>query len=219
MTIVDKKYLYKIAFSLAIFTIIYNLAEGLIATYLGYEDESLTLFGFGADSFVEMISGLGIAHMVFRIQRNSSSSLDNFERNALRITGYTFYILVIGLLTTSAYNIWIDNKPITTFWGIIISLISIAVMLFLLYSKAKVGQLLNSDAMLADAECTRICIYMSIVLLVSSGVYELTRIPYIDSAGGLILAYLSFKEGNECFWKVKNGACSCHTSTLAQVKG
>lgn len=58
MQTTDQKCLYKIAFGLAIFTILYNLVEGLIATYLGYEDESLTLFGFGADSFIEMISGI-----------------------------------------------------------------------------------------------------------------------------------------------------------------
>ena len=200
----DQKRLYKIAFGLSIFTILYNLVEGLIATYLGYEDENLTLFGFGADSFIEMISGFGIAHMIFRIQRNPNSNRDDFERTALRITGYAFYTLVIGLLMTSIYNIWIGHQPKTTFWGIVISLISIAVMWALMYSKTKVGRLLNSQAMLADVECTRICIYMSVVLLVASGIYELVHLPYIDSAGTLSLAYLSFKEGKECFEKANN---------------
>ena len=205
----DNKHLYKIAFGLAIFTILYNLAEGLIATYLGYEDESLTLFGFGADSFIEMISGFGIAHMIFRIQRNPNSSRDDFERTALRITGYAFYTLVIGLLITSIYNIWIGHQPTTTFWGVIISLISIAVMWALIYGKTKVGRLLNSEAMLADVECTRICIYMSVVLLIASAIYELTHLPYIDSAGTLVLAYLSFKEGKECFEKANNSTYCC----------
>lgn len=94
-----------------------------------------------------MISGFGIAHMIFRIQRNPNSNRDDFERTALRITGYAFYTLVIGLLMTSIYNIWIGHQPKTTFWGIVISLISIAVMWALMYSKTKVGRLLNSQAM------------------------------------------------------------------------
>jgi len=61
--------LYKIAFGLAFFTILYNIAEGLISMYFGYSNDSLTLFGFGADSFIEVLSGLGIAHMILRIQR------------------------------------------------------------------------------------------------------------------------------------------------------
>ena len=206
----DSKRLYKIAFVLAVFTILYNIAEGLISMYFGFKDESLTLFGFGADSFIEVFSGLGIAHMVLRIQRQPTSNRDNFERTALTITGYSFYALVIGLLGTSMYNIWIGRTPETTLWGVIISLLSITVMWALVHGKSKVGRRLNSDAILADAECTKVCISMSVILLISSGVYELTKFAFVDIMGTLGLAYLSFKEGRECFEKVKkNSHCSC----------
>ncbi|MBK8854023.1 MAG: cation transporter [Saprospiraceae bacterium] len=206
----DKQKLYKTAFGLAIFTIIYNIAEGLLATYLGYEDESLALFGFGVDSFIEVISGLGIAHMVLRIQRQPDSNRDDFERTALRVTGFSFYALVFGLVTTSIYNIWTGHKPETTFWGVVISIISIIIMWILIIGKTKTGKQLNSDAILADAECTRVCIYMSIVLLISSGIYQLTNFTYIDSIGTLGLSYFAFKEGRECFDKAKsNKYCGC----------
>jgi divalent metal cation (Fe/Co/Zn/Cd) transporter len=206
----ESERLFKIGFRLALFTILYNIAEGFISLYFGYKDESLTLFGFGADSFIEVLSGLGIAHMVLRIQRHPDSNRDNFERTALTITGYSFYVLVVGLAGTSMYNLWIGRKPETTLWGVIISVISIGVMAALVYGKRKVGGQLNSAAMLADAECTRVCISMSIILLVSSGIYELTKFAFIDTIGTLGLAYLSFKEGRECFEKVKkNSHCSC----------
>ena len=202
--------LFKIAFGLAIFTIIYNIAEGLISTYLGFEDESLVLFGFGTDSFIEVISGLGIAHMITRIQQNPNSNRDQFERTALKITGYAFYILVIGLVITSCYNIWTAHKPITTFWGVIISIISILIMWILVAWKRNVGKKLNSDPILADANCTMVCLYMSVILLISSGIYELFSIPYIDSLGTLALSYFAFKEGKECFEKANsNKHCCC----------
>ena len=206
---VNKK-LYKIAFGLAIFTIIYNVAEGLISTYLGFEDESLALFGFGADSFIEVISGLGIAHMIVRIQKQPNSNRDQFERTALRITGYAFYTLVVALVLTSFYNIWIGHKPITTFYGVVISAISIVVMWILVAWKRNVGNKLNSEPILADASCTMVCVYMSVILLVSSGIYELTNIPYIDSIGTLGLSYFALKEGIECFEKANSEKyCSC----------
>jgi divalent metal cation (Fe/Co/Zn/Cd) transporter len=202
--------LYKIVLGLAIFTIVYNVAEGLISTYLGFDNESLALFGFGSDSFIEVISGLGIAHMIIRIQRQPQSNRDNFEKTALRITGYAFYTLVVALVITSFYNIWSGHKPITTFWGIVISAISILVMWFLVLSKRRVGKQLNSAPVLADANCTMVCVYMSIILLVSSGIYELTNIRYIDSIGTLGLSYFAFKEGKECFAKVSSDKyCSC----------
>lgn len=204
------KALYKVAFGLAVFTILYNIVEGLISTYLGFEDESLVLFGFGSDSFIEVISGLGIAHMIVRIRKNPESKRDDFERTALRITGVAFYLLVLGLVSTSIYNIWTGHKPLTTFWGVIISLISIIVMWVLVVWKRKVGNQLNSAPILADANCTLVCIYMSIILLVSSGIYELFHIPYIDSIGTLGLAYFAFGEGKECFEKAKSDRhCAC----------
>lgn len=202
--------LYRIAFGLALFTIFYNLAEGLIATYLGFEDESLALFGFGLDSFIEVLSALGIAHMILRIQKNPDSQRDSFERTALRITGISFYILVVGLIVTSIYNIWTGHKPITTVWGVIISVVSIAVMWLLVYWKRKVGKQLQSAPILADANCTMVCIYMSVILLISSGIYELFGIGYIDSIGTLGLAYFAYGEGKECFEKANSDKhCSC----------
>ena len=69
--------LYSFASRLAIFTILYNLAEGLISVIFGYADETLSLFGFGADSFVEMVSGIGIYMMIRRIARNPGSDISS----------------------------------------------------------------------------------------------------------------------------------------------
>lgn len=208
--IADNKRLFKVAFGLAVFTIVYNIAEGIISTYLGYEDESLALFGFGSDSFIEVISGLGIAHMIIRIQKQPNSNRDNFERTALRVTGFAFYTLVLALVVTSVYNIWTNHNPVATFYGVVISIISMLVMWILVIWKRRVGTKLNSEPILADANCTMVCVYMSAVLLISSGIYELTDIPYVDSIGTLGLSYLSFKEGKECFEKARSEKyCSC----------
>ncbi|MCJ7466699.1 MAG: cation transporter [Maribacter sp.] len=201
---------YKIAFGLAIFTIVYNAAEGLISTYFGFQDENLTLFGFGSDSFIEVISGLGIAHMILRIQRRPTSNRDEFERRALRITGFSFYTLVLGLVVTSFYTMWNQHQPITTFYGVVISAVSIFVMLNLVSWKKHVGKKLHSDPILADASCTMVCVYMSLILLISSVIYEWVNIPYIDIIGTLTLSYFAFLEGKECFAKSNSEKyCAC----------
>ena len=202
--------LYKLAFKLSILTIIYNLVEGFVGVYFGYSGESLTLFGFGVDSFIEVISGIGIAYMVSRIQQHPQSGRSKLEKTALTVTGLSFYALVLGLLATSVYNLLTGQKPETTLAGVILSLISIIIMLVLMSTKMKVGKALNSDPIIADARCTKVCVYMSVVLLIASAAYELTKVAYIDIAGTLALAYLSFNEGRECFEKVKrNKLCEC----------
>ena len=212
----ERKGWYGVAMALALFTIVYNLAEGGFSTFFGYSDDSLALFGFGVDSFIEVISGLGIAHMVVRITRNPESSPDSFERRALTITGCCFYGLAAGLVIASGYYFFTAKRPETTFWGIVISVISIIAMGALIYGKTKVGRRLKSEAILADGQCTKVCLYMSLVLLVSSGLYEWARVPYVDAAGTLGLAYLSFREGKECFEKVKNGTYSCSCCSCSQ---
>ncbi|MFZ6011504.1 MAG: cation transporter [Bacteroidota bacterium] len=202
--------LYNTAFYLAIFTIGYNIIEGVIATYFGYEDETLTLFGFGVDSFIEMISGVGIAHMIVRMRRRPNSNRDDFEKTALKITGYSFYLLVIGLILSAGFIVYTGQKPETTFWGVVISLVSILVMLVLIYEKIRIGKQLKSKPILADANCTKVCIYMSVILLISSAIYELTHLPYIDALGTLGLAWFSYQEGKECFEKANSeNYCGC----------
>jgi len=209
-TELNTRKLFRLVFVLAVFTIVYNVAEGIVATVFGFEDKSLTLFGFGVDSFIEVISGVGIANMVLRIQSRPQSNRDTFEQTALKITGIAFFILVATLVVMSIYNVWTAHQPVTTLWGVIISLISIVVMWVLLVSKTNLGKKLNSDAILADASCTKVCIYMSMVLLAASAIYESTGFLYADSIGTLGLAWFSFKEGKECFEKANsNKNCSC----------
>ena len=205
----ERESLYRWAYVLAVFTIFYNIIEGLVSIYFGIEDETLALFGFGLDSFVEVISGVGIWHMIRRISKNYDANPDHFERQALRITGTAFYILSIGLITTAIINIYQGHRPETTFWGIVISLISIVTMWLLIHYKIKVGKKLDSQAIVADAHCTKACLYLSIILLISSGGYELTGIGGLDSLGAIFIAGLSFKEGRESFQKAKGLVCSC----------
>ncbi len=205
----DKIILYKYAVILTFITVFYNLVEGLISVYFGIQDETISLFGFGVDSFVEVISGIGVWHMLIKI-KNKGEERDEFEKTALKITGTAFYILVAGLTATAIFNIYINHKPETTFWGIVISIISIITMSVLIFFKMKVGKALNSKALIADANCTKTCLYLSVILLAASVGYELTGFGGIDSVGALLIAYFSFKEGREAFEKARTGKdCDC----------
>jgi len=194
---------------LALFTIFYNLLEGMISIFFGISDETLTLFGFGVDSFIEVTSGIGILAMVLRIRQNPETPRSQFEKTALRVTGTSFYLLALGLAATAVYNLLTAHKPETTLPGLIISIVSIAVMWTLVLGKRKVGHVLNSSPILADANCTMVCIYMSLVLLASSLIYQFTGFGFIDSIGALGLIYFSYSEGKESFEKAEGMEDCC----------
>jgi divalent metal cation (Fe/Co/Zn/Cd) transporter len=199
------------AYALALITIFYNIVEGMVSVFFGMEDKTVALFGFGVDSFVEVISGIGIWHMVRRIRNNGSENPDQFEQTALKITGAGFYVLTAWLSITAAVDLYLGHKPESTFWGIVVSVISLATMWLLIHYKVKVGKQLNSEAILSDAACTRACLRLSVVLLIASVGYEFTHIGGIDSIGTFVIAGLCFREGKEAFEKAKakSFACAC----------
>ncbi len=203
--------LYAWASLLALTTIFYNIAEGLVSVAFGLEDGSMSLFGFGLDSFVEVVSGIGVWHMIRRTRQNSGEGADRFEQRALRITGSAFYVLTAGLTITSIIDLYQGHHPESTFWGIVVSIISICSMWLLFRAKMKVGKGLNSPAILADAACTRTCLQLSVVLLVASAGYKLTGIGWLDSVGALVIGWLCFREGREAFEKARarSFACTC----------
>ena len=208
MTVANKD-LYKWANTLALITIFYNIGEGLVSVYFGLEDEAIALFGFGIDSFVEVISGIGIWHMIRRLSGDGNDHPDKFERQALKVTGTAFYILTVGLAATAAVNLYLGHAPKTTLWGIVVALVSILSMWLLLHYKIKVGKELGSHAILADAACTKTCIYLSIVLLISSAGYEFTGFGGLDSIGAVLIAGFSYREGREAFQKAKGEIVCC----------
>lgn len=207
-----RRHWYRIAAWLAGITIGYNIVEGVVSVYFGFADETLTLLGFGVDSYVEVISGLGIWHMIRRLRTHGDGDPDPFERQALRVTGTAFYLLAAGLVATGAVNLYQGNAPVTTFWGVVISLVSITGMWLLIHFKMKAGRALGSDAIMADAACSWACLQFSLVLLVASAGYALTGIGGIDSAGALIIALLAVREGREAFAKSRGKSlCGCNS--------
>lgn len=194
----------------AIFTIAYNVTEGLASTIFGAGEESLSLFGFGVDSFIEMISGIGIWIMVNRIRRNGEGARSEGEKRALYITGFSFYMLATALTFGAILSFIFGHSPDSTVPGMVISAVSLLIMGYMVRSKEKIGTALNSPGIRADAMCARVCMYMSAILLASSGLYALTGFAWLDSLGAIGLAWFSIKEGRECFYNAKHDAvCTC----------
>jgi hypothetical protein len=209
VTLEKDRQLLNIALLLSIITILYNLLEGVISVFFGASDDTLALFGFGVDSFVEVISGIGIAHMVWRMKTNSIEKRDSFEVTALRITGVAFYLLTAGLITGAAWIVYSGSRPETTLAGIIISVVSIITMYFLYRKKLEIGENLDSAPIISAAKCTKTCFYLSFILLGSSGLYELTGISFVDVLGSLGIAWYAFREGREAFGKARKGRLAC----------
>jgi len=121
-------------------------------------------------------------------------------------------LLAAGLSATALVNIYQQHRPASSFWGIIVALISIVSMWLLIRAKVRVGAALGSQAILADAACTRACLFLSLVLLAASAGFALTGIGWFDALGTLGIAAFSVKEGREAYGKAHGIACCCSGS-------
>ncbi len=193
--------LWQNAMLLAILTIVFNIAEGVVSIWFGVSDDMLTLFGFGLDSFIETVSAIGVAVMITRIRNNPETDKTRFEITALKITGWCFYILAVILAVGSVFNLVQGHKPESTIAGVVISLISIASMLGLIIAKKRLGMALSCPPLIADANCNLVCVYMSVVLLIASGAFALFHFGWIDTVGTAGIIFFSVKEGRESMEK------------------
>lgn len=196
-----KSNLYCRALNLSYFTIVYNIAEGILSILAGIIAGSASLLGFGLDSIVESLSA---AIMVWRF-RKSGKILDEeegeMEKRALKYVGYTFFILGIYVLYESVNKLFTVEIPNPSFLGILIAIASIIVMPILYYMKNKTGKSLKSKSLIADSKQTLACAYLSIALLFGLLLNYLFGIWQADSIVGIFIAIILLKEGYEILFE------------------
>lgn len=182
---------------LELFTIGWNGLEGLVAVGAGVAAGSISLVSFGLDSFIEVVSGVAL---LWRM--STDSDVHRRKRNemrALKIVGFCFLFLAAFIVYESASDLWSRRAPEHSLPGIALACASLVVMPLLSRAKHKVGRLLNSAAMHADAKQTEFCTYLSAILLVGLLLNALFGFWWADPAAALLMTPIIAKEGIEGF--------------------
>jgi divalent metal cation (Fe/Co/Zn/Cd) transporter len=91
---------------------------------------------------------------------------------------------------------------------VVVSLVSMSFMWLLIHHNTKVGIALDSPAILADAACSKTCLYLSAVLLIASAGFKLTGIGSLDAIGSLGITWQTWEEEREAFGKARGIGCS-----------
>src|SRR5580700_7452003 len=100
------------------FTVVWNTLEGLVAVVAGIVAGSISLVGFGIDSFIEVTSGsvllwrMSVDSDVHRRPRN--------EKLTLRIVGGCFLLLAAYITYDSISDLWSKRAPEHSIAGIIL---------------------------------------------------------------------------------------------------
>lgn len=175
------------------FTIAWNTLEGIVAVIAGAIAGSISLVGFGIDSFIEVTSG---ATLLWRMSVDADvESRERNEKLSLRIVGACFVALAGYVAYESASDLVSRHVPEHSIPGIILACVSLVVMPLLSRAKKKVGNELGSVAMHADAMQTDFCVYLSAILLAGLVLNAVFGWWWADPAAALIMVPIIAKEG------------------------
>jgi len=175
------------------FTIAWNSLEGMVGVIAGLVAGSISLIGFGLDSFIEVTSG---ATLLWRM--SVDADLQNRERNerlSLRIVGICFIGLAIYIAYEALSDLIRRQAPEHSVPGIVLACVSLVVMPVLSRAKKRVGRELGSAAMNADAKQTDFCVYLSLILLVGLVLNAVAGWWWADPVAALIMVPIVGKEG------------------------
>jgi divalent metal cation (Fe/Co/Zn/Cd) transporter len=175
------------------FTIGWNILEGLVAVVAGALAGSISLLGFGIDSFIEVTSG---TVLLWRMSVDADAlKRERNEMFSLRIVGVCFLALAIYVVYESVSDLVSRKAPEHSIPGIVLACVSLIVMPVLSRAKKKVATSLESLAMHADAKQTDFCVYLSAILLIGLLLNTMLGWYWADPLAGLIMVPIIAKEG------------------------
>jgi divalent metal cation (Fe/Co/Zn/Cd) transporter len=184
------------------FTIAWNSMEGLVAVIAGTIAGSISLVGFGVDSFIEVTSG---AVLLWRMSVDANQQTrERNERLSIRVVGVCFIALAMYVACESILDLIGRKTPEHSLAGIALACVSLVAMPILSRAKKRVASQLGSAAMRADAKQTDFCVYLSAILLAGLLLNALLGWWWADPVAGLLMTPIIANEGIQA---VKGEAC------------
>ena len=178
----------------------WHVVEFGVAIVAGVVAASPALIGFSLDSLIELAAGF----VIVWLYRLTSGQAD--ERRAQQRVAATYFLLVVFIVSESAYTLAGGRHPEVSWVGIGLAAFTAPTMPLLALAKRRVGHKLGSSATVSEAAQNQICAYLSIALLVGLLANALAGWWWADPAAALAIATLAAKEGVDS-WRGKS--CDC----------
>jgi divalent metal cation (Fe/Co/Zn/Cd) transporter len=171
-------------------TIVWNVVEAVVAIAAGTAASSIALVGFGLDSTVEVMSAVVIVWQFrgLRVDR---------ERRALKLIAMSFFGLAAYIAVQAMLDLLRRSEPESSAVGIGLAIASLIVMPMLALAKRRNGIAMGSATVVADSNQTKLCAYLSAILLVGLILNATVGWWWADPIAALAIAALAVNEGRE----------------------
>jgi divalent metal cation (Fe/Co/Zn/Cd) transporter len=196
----DREALLRRAVRLEVFTVGYNVVEGVIAIAAGLVASSIALVGFGLDSGIETLAAVVVLRrMLLEARGGDPETLEKEERRAARLVGATLFALCAYVLFESISTLARQEPPRESLVGIVLAAVSLLIMPLLALAKRRTGEALGSRALIADAAETVACAYLSFTLLLGLGLNAALGWWWADPVAALVMIPFIFREAREAW--------------------
>lgn len=183
---------------LAQFTVVYNIAEGVLAVTFGLLAGLVSLVGFGADSGIEVAASVLVAIRLAARLRNGQAD-EAKERRTLKAVAITFWVLAAYVIIEGVRDLLGGSTPDNSIVGIVLLVLSMIIMPVLAAAKRRTGEKLGDQLILADAAETKICVLLSISTLLGLVLFAITGQGWLDPVAGFVIAAFAINEGREAW--------------------
>lgn len=199
MTEPQRPLLLRRGYRLAIFTVLWNVVEGVVAVAAGLRSGSVALLSFGVDSFLETASAVVVGWRLRQeLSGGASERIEAIERRTAQIAG----ALLLGLAVFIAIHaggrlLGHGERPRESLLGIGLTSLSLIVMPVVGRMKLRTATALGSGALRADAFETIACAWLSFTTLGGLLLNAVAGWWWADPGAALILVPLIAREGLE----------------------
>jgi divalent metal cation (Fe/Co/Zn/Cd) transporter len=181
---------------LQVLTMAWMTLEAVVSLGAAWNSHSPSLFAFGGDSLVELLSA-AVVFWRFRF--------DLREARAARIAGALLFILAGLVALTSVMNFLGYREAQRSFVGIGILLAAAVGMPWLAARKRQLAAITSSAALKADAAESALCACMAWIALAGLAVNAIWGKSWADPLAALALTPFMLREG----WKVSHSSQLC----------
>ena len=180
-------------------TLGWMLVEFGVSLYGAISAHSSALLAFGADSFVELLSGIVVLLAVipsFRLTKD----------RAARLAGILLFALAGIVAVVTCLALVSGVTPETSRSGIAVAIAALVVMPILAWTKRRIALQTNNRALAADAVQSATCAYLAAVTLAGLVINAVWHIHWVDSAAALVAVPILIVEGRRA---LRGESCGC----------
>lgn len=198
------------AMRLELFTVGWTLLEALVGIAAAIGACSVALLGFGVDSVIEAASA-GV--LIWRLQAEQTArdpeAIRRLDLRAHRLVALSLVALAIYIAIDAVVTLWRRDHPHPTLVGIVLMVVTIAVMYWLAAAKRRTAVALDSRALKADSFQATACMWLSAITLAGIGLNALFGWWWADPVAALCMPVFLAREARKA-WQGESCGCLAH---------